>query len=165
MATSDQFHSQVFDEFQPAKKVPDTLNVLTILTFVGSGVGILSSIWTYLTICQGIPKLVQTVNKVGEDSFWGRYLKDSIDVAYRHCDLKLPLLLVALICMVLCVIGALMMRKLSKKGYFIYLIGELTPPVVDTALAGGHINFMSFFSFLIPAVFLILYATQMKHMK
>jgi len=165
MSDTNQFHDQIFDDFTPKKKMPDMLNVLTILTFIGSGIGLISQIYSYATVCDSITKLTDAMNKLGEDSTMGRMMKDSIEVAYRSCDLKLPLLLMSIVCIALCVIGAIMMRKLNKKGFYVYLIGELVGPIGVMVMIGMSFGIMSIIGCVIPVVFLILYGTQLKHMK
>ena len=44
MTDFNQFHDSVVDIQQP-KKLPDMLNVLTILTFIGCAIGIISAIY------------------------------------------------------------------------------------------------------------------------
>jgi hypothetical protein len=165
MTDANQFHTQVFDEFQPKKKMPDMLNVLTILTFIGSGIALINSFWSYLKVCDNINPTIEAINKVGEDSTMGKFLKGTLDIAYKSCENKLPILIMSLVCVTLCIVGAIMMRKLNKKGYFIYLIGEIVPILGMMVLVGMSMGFLSIITLIFPVVFLILYGTQLKHMK
>ncbi|KAA5533250.1 hypothetical protein F0919_11935 [Taibaiella lutea] len=165
MSDTNQFHDQTFDEFTPKKKMPDMLNVLTILTFIGSGVGLITYIYNYVTVCGSITKMTDAMSKFGEDSTMGKMMKDSIEIAYKSCDLKMPLLIMNLACVILCVVGAILMRKLSKSGFYVYLIGELVGPVGVMIMVGMSFGIMAIVGILIPVVFLILYGTQLKHMK
>jgi hypothetical protein len=59
------------------------------------------------------------------------------------------------------------MRKLKKTGFYIYLIGELLPWLTTFifigAIAFGGLAII--FGILFTAVFVILYATQLKYLK
>jgi hypothetical protein len=165
MSDINQFHDQTLDEFTPKKKMPDMLNVLTILTFIGSGLGFIMYIYNYVTVCSSIPKMTETMNKFGEDSTMGKMMKSSIEIAYKSCDLKMPLLIMNLACVILCVVGAILMRKLLKRGFYVYIIGELIGPIGAMVMVGMSFGFMAIIGILVPVVFLILYGTQLKYMK
>lgn len=141
------------------------LNVLTILTFIGSAIGALNAIYSYATICNSITKTEEALSKVGSSGTMGKILTDTLEMAYKSCEMKLPLLIMNLVCVLLCFIGAIVMRKLNKRGFYIYLIGELVGPIGGMVLIGMSMGFMAIFGILIPIVFLILYGTQLKHMK
>jgi uncharacterized integral membrane protein len=165
MTDTNQFANQVFDEFQPKKKMPDMLNVLTILTFIGSGISIITSFWDYFKGCDRINETIEAINKVGEDSTMGKFMKSTLDIAYKSCEMKLPILIMGLVCAILCIVGAIMMRNLNKKGYFVYLIGEIVAPLAMMVLVGMNMGIIAVISIFFPVLFLILYGTQLKHMK
>ena len=77
------------------------------------------------------------------------------------------------VCVIICLIGVLMMWKLKKTGYFIYIIGEIAPPVVSLAFAGhsglgglfeSFYMFSMIIGFLFPIAFIIMYGMNLKHM-
>jgi hypothetical protein len=82
-------------------------------------------------------------------------------VGFEHKNLLLG---VNLLCLVLCLIGAIQMRKLKKSGFFIYLIGELAPVFVLGGLLTSLTNINFMFSVFFAFLFVILYATQLKHL-
>jgi hypothetical protein len=161
MTDVNQFHDSFSDVPPPAKKLPDMLNVLTILTFIGCGIGLLGSIYNYFTIC----KSLEMMNKVGEDNPMAGMMSAMADTIQKQCEMKLPVMIIGLVSVVLCFIGAMQMRKLKRTGFFIYLVGEVAAPVSLLLMVGGGGGIMTTIGFIIPVVFVILYATQMKHLK
>jgi hypothetical protein len=148
------------------KSLPGMLNVLTILTFIGCGIGFLSSGYSFISSNSSqMEKLQEQREKMSEQTgFAKKFFDDSFDMAQVGFEYKNLLLGVGLVCIVLCLIGAIQMRKLKRSGFFVYIIGELAPVFVLGGLLTSvtNINFMFsvFFSFL----FVILYATQLKHL-
>jgi hypothetical protein len=161
MTDYNQFHDSINVPPPPVKKIPDMINVLTILTFIWSAYEFLSGIAGYFMACK------QTMPDGGENlskTPFGGLFSSLQETLVRSCEMKVPLLIVHLLTPVICVIGAIMMRKLKKSGFFLYLLGELVGPAVAVALLGGGI-IMIVGHFFFPLVFVILYATQVKHMK
>ncbi len=78
----------------------------------------------------------------------------------------LPLLLVGGLGIILCFVGALMMRKLKKDGFWIYVAGQLLPIIGSFALLGmaQFTGITSYAMFIIPIVFIALYAGQRKYL-
>lgn len=161
MTDVNQFHDSFSDMPPPAKKLPDMLNVLTILTFIGCGLGLLGAIYNYFTIC----KSLEMMSKVGEDNPMAGMMSSMVDFMQRSCEMKLPVLIMSLVGVLLCFIGAMQMRKLKRTGFFIYLVGEVATPVALLLMVGGGGGIMTTIGFIIPVVFIILYATQLKHLK
>ena len=58
------------------------------------------------------------------------------------------------------------MRKLQKNGYYMWLIGELLPIVGTLIFIGiGFFTGTTGFFLIFPLLFIILYTTQLKHLK
>jgi len=148
------------------KSLPSMLNVLTILTFIGCGLGFLSSAYSFISSNSSqIEKMQEQREQMGEQTgFMKTFFDDSFEMAQVGFEHKNLLLAVNLICLVLCLTGAIQMRKLKRSGFFIYTIGELAPVFVLGGLltSVSNINFLfaAFFAFL----FVVLYATQLKHL-
>lgn len=79
----------------------------------------------------------------------------------------IPMMIVGLVCIILCLVGALWMRKLKKDGYWIYVAGELAPILAGLFIMGTA-QYTSIWSVLfgvgIPATFVVLYTLQRKHL-
>ncbi len=151
-------------EFQ-VQPLPRGLNVLTILTFIGCGIG---AIFTLAT-----PWLMKfSLNMMNKAAESGTDLtpKQAADMEVSKKAIELtqanmvPLLAIGVVGIVLCFVGALMMRKLKKDGFWIYVAGQVLPVIGSLALMGmaQFTGVTSYFMFLIPFVFIFLYSRQRK---
>ncbi|MFY7963917.1 MAG: hypothetical protein ACOVO1_03380 [Chitinophagaceae bacterium] len=151
-------------------KLPSTLNVLTILTFIGSGFAIVFSALTpwFMKLMKGFSDkalsgdaAAQLTPKQVEDM---RKSSEMFDLVSKNFSITIP---VTIICAIACIIGAVMMRKRKKDGFVIYSIAEILPIVVSTILM-GMAQFNGVFSIVIafglPLLFIVLYATQRKYL-
>ncbi|RYY97499.1 MAG: hypothetical protein EOO11_10710 [Chitinophagaceae bacterium] len=159
----------------PASR-PKGLNILTILTFIGCGLG-------YLGVLAGLfmskdynaqrAELEDNLDKMGSSGF-GRSLLESqlesleknrayFEHAYEYRYIIFGSMLVFI---TMCLIGAIRMRQLRKSGFPIYAIGELAPIAVTIALLGfsGDGTWKTYLGYIIPVIFVALYAAQRKHL-
>ncbi len=152
-------------------KLPSVINTLTILTFIGSGLGIVSGIWSYVKSASNLAKMEEMVNSPELDKLptfaKKMYSPESLEL-YRKLDVnKLSLAVVNILGCLLCIYGALEMRKLKKSGYYTYCIGELIP-FVGSLLFVGVAFFTNGWTVLLGvgfvAIFIILYGLQLKYM-
>ena len=148
------------------KKLPDTLNVLTILTFVGCGLSYIFSLLIYY-FTSNAASTVEKMSQRGSS-------QEEIDMFLKSADNRNILLISGLVFTTLCLIGALRMRKFKKSGYFLYLIGEIAPIVVSAGLfgtisSGSPNSARSIIGMVtgigIPVIFVILYSIQLKHLE
>jgi hypothetical protein len=152
------------DEFaQP--KLPTMLNVLTILTFIGCGISFLFTIFS--------PKIWSfSKDMMAKAQSSGKEIsaKEAADMQKSLAQIELaeanmiPLMVIGLACTTLCLVGAIMMRKLKKDGFWIYTAGELLPFVVTPIIMGmGQLKETGNIFFLVLAIaFVAMYATQRK---
>ena len=129
MTDFNQFHDSLNIAPAPTKKMPDMLNVLTILTFIGCAYYLLSGIYSYFTICKSIQLIEGSMNQIGANNPMAGMMDSAMQTIHKQCEMKLPILIMTLVSLLLCFIGALQMRKLKKTGFFIYLVGEIAAPV------------------------------------
>lgn len=142
--------------------IPQGIKVLSILTYVGSGMQILGSVFNYFMSAYSVKQLEAMKEMEKQPSLQGMssFFKWSTDATLKQYEYRLSLLLVSVVSAVLCIYGALQMRKLKKQGFVIYSIAEFTFPLVTTVLTG----FVSgVFGLLVAVLFVILYAVQQKH--
>jgi len=150
-----------------SQKLPGMLNVLSILTLIGSGFVGLSGIYSYFTVCESIKKM----EELDLDSLGGgamaKMMENATELLQKQCDHKLVILIITIVSVALCVVGALQMRKLSKSGFLLYTVGELLYPIASVLVLGmgSMAGFALVSSLLFPVVFIILYATQLKHLR
>lgn len=127
---------------------PTFLTVLCILTWIGSGLGLISAIWG-----------VFVGNAVAE-------LGGGENLAtLQYANLA---------CVVLCLIGAIMMWQMKKTGFYIYAVGELAPIILSFAILGemgaatglgGAMAAAGAIAAIFPIAFVVMYALNLKHMK
>lgn len=151
------------------KKLPTMLNVLTILTFIGSAFQLVSIPLSKfgMKFAKQAMDNPEVLEKLSE-----RDLQD-IEKQGRAFDMMManttPLWIVVILSAALCVYGAIQMRKLKKDGFYIYSVGEILPVIGYVIIIGWDLTFINnqsyFFNIGIPLLFIALYASQLKHMK
>jgi uncharacterized BrkB/YihY/UPF0761 family membrane protein len=152
--------------------LPPGLNVLTILTFIGSGIQLLFVIFGFLRAQSQYDekdKVLESI-KSGEMPGWVKsIMPDPANyemMLTKNLENKIPMLLLGVVAVFLCVYGAMQMRKLKKSGFTIYLVGQLLP-FATTALFVGFFMFSGLMFILgcaITVLFILLYLTQRKHL-
>lgn len=153
---------------QQKNKLPTGLNVLTILTFIGSSVFGLLTIFTPMILKFSLSMMEKAT--ISSSELTTKQLADiekskaAIELSKQH---MIPMMIVGLVCIILCLVGALWMRKLKKDGYWIYVAGELAPILAGLFIMGTA-QYTSIWSVLfgvgIPATFVVLYTLQRKHL-
>ncbi len=163
--TGDQLTS-----FEEPKKIPDLLNVVTILTFIGCAIGAISSFYSFFTAKKSYDSLEQ-VQSSGQLDKAPDFVKkmagpEMLEMARKSLENKVPILIIGLVGIALCFYGAWQMRKFKKQGYYVWLIGEILP-IVATFVFIGSIALTPMFSLglIVPIIFIILYTTQLKHLR
>ena len=144
----DQAKDALNLEDKDMKKLPQMLNVLTILTYIGCGLGLLGILLGFLG--------VGLLSSLGSSSAQGAEIASTVS---KYATISLVLSLVGI---ALCFFGAMKMRNLQKVGFYLYVAGQLVPIIFTFATAGVSFGVMGV---IIPLVFIILYATQLKFLK
>jgi hypothetical protein len=151
------------------KKLPSMLNTLTILTFIGNGLGIISAIYSYSSAASNYDKVVQAQDSIDQmpDIVKKMMGADPVGIARKVLENRLPILLLNLVGCLLCFYGAWQMRNLKKPGFTIYILGDVVPFIALCFFIGTSMlfGFTGIFSLIITLVFVILYATQLKYLK
>jgi hypothetical protein len=159
-------------ENEQTKGLPVFLKVLCILTFVGAGLYALASLYNMVAFESSIKQLEMsneilssTDNPLGD-------MTGLIEATKKWGMLSYALGLTGCI---LCLVGALMMWKLKKTGFYIYVVGQIIPFIgsylLMSANTGGN-NFMGtvstisiVMSVIFSAAFVVMYAFNLKHLK
>jgi len=145
------------------QQMPQAINVLSILSFIGSAFQMISAIVSYFIL----PFSVQSVNetrameKTREMKPFSGFLKWSTESTLRQYEYRVPVLIVTIVAALICVWGVWQMRKLKKTGFTIYTIGELALPLFIAVVID---IWSSLFGFVIAVVFILLYYFQRKHL-
>ena len=153
-------------------KLPTGLNVLTILTFVGSAIQLLGALWTFFTAKQsydGIDKLSEQMNSENMPGWVKSMMGDPetmIEMIKKSYENRIPIVLLSLVAVILCFYGALQMRKLKKQGFLLYTIGELLPFLTQFLFIGAFAfsGVTMYFVMGIALLFILLYSMQRKHL-
>jgi hypothetical protein len=104
METSNQ-NTHLFED-QP-KPLSGTLNVLTILTFIGCGfayLGTLYNLYKAGSYETDRANLESQLDKIGEDGFAGQMLKSSLDMMDKSYEYRYILLISGLVFTTFCLI-------------------------------------------------------------
>ncbi|WP_153799488.1 hypothetical protein [Foetidibacter luteolus] len=152
------------------KKLPGSINVLTILTFIGSGITLLFSVFGFVRAEQGYKDMEKAINS---DDFekMPSFLKnmmtpEMLEAAKKSFENRVPILILNLIAVGLCIYGAMEMRKLKAGGYWMWLAGELLPFITIILFSGMAYltGFNGYIGIGIALLFIILYSTQRKYL-
>lgn len=150
------------------KKLPGSIGTLTILTFIGSGLGLIMYCMNYFRADKAVAEMEKARDNPDTPAFVKNMMTpEAIDQARLAAENKLPLMILNLIALALCVAGAIQMRKLKKDGYFMWLIGELLPYIATVIFLGtGSFKGIPFYIATgIVLLFVILYTNQLKYLK
>ncbi len=161
-----------YDDNRNQAKLPTGLNVLTVLSFIGCGIQLLSSLWTFFSSKSSFEnkdKLMEQINSNAMPA-WAKsmmgdpaHLEEMITKSYEN---RVPIVLLSLVAVALCFMGVMQMRKLKKQGFVLYIIGELLP-FVSLFLFIGAFTFSGFSFFIgvgISLLFIFLYFMQKKNL-
>jgi hypothetical protein len=168
MTDMNQIKDTLNLEDKDMKKLPSTLNVLTILTYIGCALGAISNIWNWIQAGSAM-KLYEQLGDLGGNtgnSALDKMMDAGLSLAKKQFENRHLLLIAGLLCIGLCFYGAMQMRNLKKTGFYIYTVGELLYPILYLVLIGGGIfaSLATGLSLIVGIVFVILYFTQTKHM-
>ncbi|MES2132631.1 MAG: hypothetical protein V4506_09785 [Bacteroidota bacterium] len=149
-----------------APKRPTFLTVICILTFIGSALAIISAIYGYFTISQSAAVFNTTLGSTEGLDQTGM-MSELQSTMQKAVENALPNLIIGVVCALLCLFGAIQMWKQVKMGFYIYCVGEIVPPIAGFILgAGGMVGSVgAIFGVVVAAVWVILYAVNLKHMK
>ena len=147
---------------QEVKKTerPTFLTVLCILSYIGVGIAVITSL------------VAITAGKAG--SMFMNAAKDiegmetsGMETASKGLKYASTVSGVSLISALVVLVGVIMMWKLKKTGYYIYIVGEIAPVIASFLLigmAGFFGGFMAMIGLIFPVLFIILYGLNVKHM-
>jgi hypothetical protein len=160
-------NTDLFNE-QP-KPLSGTLNVLTILTFIGCGLaylGLLYNLYTSGNYESQRAKIEEQMDKMGSNNVATKMMEGSLEMMEKTYQYRYVLFISGLVFTTFCLVGALKMRKQQKSGFPIYVIGEIAPVVLTGILIGFSLigGITTIISAVIALVFVILYSNQRKNL-
>jgi len=155
------------------KRRPTFLTVLCILSFVGIGLVVISSLYNVIiysgdTVKNSLEQASQILQQ--SNNPFGNFIQNPDEYISAMFTMNLVNLISAMVCLV----GVIMMWKLKKLGFFIYTVAELASPIIAMILSGrigmGSAFFASFMvvimviSLIFALAFVIMYAVNLKHL-
>jgi hypothetical protein len=149
--------------FMEPKKRPTFLTVLCILSYVGVGIAIIGGAWNLITLQSTIDAMKMMADTglaalVGIDKSAVEAMENWGFAVYS----------IQIISALICLWGVLLMWKLKKMGFYIYVIAEILPAVATLLLMGGFgpMGTMAMvMSLIFPIAFIVMYALNVKHME
>ena len=153
------------------KKRPVFVTVLCILTFVSCGFAFISALWR-LAVGSNTEESFKQMKNMPQ--FKDGALEKMMEGAQKIQDWQVTADLLALGNVALCLTGALLMWKLRKSGFYLYVVGQILPMislygmysvVQNIPIFGMAMLIMSFIIVLFAIAFIIMYAINLKHMR
>ncbi|MCC6371770.1 MAG: hypothetical protein IT236_12245 [Bacteroidia bacterium] len=166
------------DPFLPEPKRPQFLSVLCILTWILSGIMLISTANNILNK-PSPEEQAEQIEKMREKL---PEAADSMEATFQKMD-ETPAkvnTLISLIALALSSLGAAMMWQLKKTGFYVYLLGELLPYLGLVFVGTAAFDFMAIMfkmnvatimgiavgiMLLFDGIFITMYAANLKHMK
>jgi len=153
--------------FVEEKKIPSTLNTLTILTFIGCGLMFLFSLATPALMNFSLKMMDKAA--ADPDNFSAKQLADmekSRPAMEMMVQNMTSLMIIWIAGVALCFLGALWMRKLKKDGFWLYVAGQALPIIGGLIILGKNqfIDWKSYAGLIVPIVFTFLYNAQRKYL-
>lgn len=166
MTTTEVYPEKTNFNGERRVQLPSSINVLTILTFIGSGIGLIFTA-LFPVINNFLLKMIDGQMESGRDISANDLAEMENGKAVIEASLAnmIPLMVIGFIGIALCVVGAIWMRKLRKDGYWLYVAGEILPVLGGLILLGTdqYTGVMSvIISLGIPLIFIALYTMQLK---
>ena len=172
--------SNLYDfETEPDKR-PSFLTWLCILTFIGSGWGIISAILSYTTAHKASTVFSENLHirdsVVRNDTakvtirrnrfFFSGKIKGSFSKMFQEDNIRKSAL-GKLIAAILTLTGALLMWQLKRPGFYLYIAGIIVAIAVPFYLFGNDLVAVgaSSFSNFFGLIFIALYALNLKSLK
>ena len=154
-----------FDEFKKPV-LPQTLNVLTILTIIGCSIlliGVIASPWATKFSKAMLENPATSENLSPKKLEDLEHTKQILAITEQN---MIPLMVIGIAGIALCFAGAIMMRKLKKDGYWIYIAGQAITIIGTLFILGSYqfADWKNYFGYLITLVFIVLYTTQKKYL-
>ena len=155
--------------FEAPTKPSSVLNTLSILTIIWSVISILQNAYTFLSIDKSyaeMKKLMESNGLENAPSFVKNLVnKDTLLQLESAMHFKIPILILGVFGSLLCLAGAIEMRKLKVHGYTFWLCGELLP-ILSTIIFVGVNAFagLSLLGLFFPALFIVLYSVYRKEL-
>ena len=152
--------------------LPTGLNVLTILTIIWCVISLGLSVFGFFSAKSSYDNKDQSIEMI-KSAQTPKFVKSMMGdpenfekMIVKSYENRLPILILAIVSVALCFVGALQMRKRKKQGYLLYVIGELLPFISLVFFVGFFVisGLPIIFSAAIALLFILLYTLQKKNL-
>jgi hypothetical protein len=166
--------AELFQHYEQPPPRPVFITVLCILTFIGSGWGVISHTVKYFTANSQAAAITLAKEKVNSDleksrddegSRFAKKLVNSIEGSPENIR---KAALSDIMGAVLCLAGAVLMWHLKRTGFYLYVAGTLVSAISPFVIFGGTNMgsvLSSFITTVIGLVFTVLYLVNLRYMK
>lgn len=158
----NNYNDQFANDLAPLPDRPQFLKILCILSFVACGLFIL--IYSLGSMAMGMSE--ETISGVWDKVIESQPQLESVNpVDFFHEIGKLCLY--NLLTNIASLVGVILMWRLNKIGFFIYVVAELATNFMglDMNIEGADKSSLSMiFSIAVDLVFIVMYALNLKHM-
>jgi len=160
--------------FEMPKKRPTFLTVICILSFIMGIYTVGTNAMQFFTFEKNYPtqmeKLEQTMSTLEEAGIDSGFSYNQVEngmIILEKTSQNFPTIIgISLLLTLLSLLGAFMMFKLKKNGFYIYTFANLFALLVPLALIDFSATmFMTAISGIFTIAFIIMYAVNLKHMK
>lgn len=164
-----------FQEQQAGSQRPTFLLVLCILTFIGSGWGILSNLFSVFTagVMNNSMNIEQYMNAErelengGASSFIAGFVNSSLDVLKVTAAHAREIAVIQLVLGVLSLVGAVLMFQLRRLGFYLYTAAQILSLLVLPYFAGFPflVALTTVWLAFVSLAFIVMYAVNLKYLK
>lgn len=152
------------------KQRPGLLSVLCILTFIGSGFGVLNKIMGM--IISPIKNFMNTEffemarENLPEEPFLKEFVEQALEIGQKAIEHLFEISLIQFVLYAASLTGAILMFQLKKTGFYIYTIAQAMLLFAPVIFLGFNfiVNIGILFSSVFTILFIALYAINLKKM-
>lgn len=151
------------------KQRPGLLTALCILTFIGSGFGVLNNIFGMIMspIKNFLdPAFFERILEEVHDDFARKIVEQVIEMGQKAIENIFEISLTQFILYAASITGAILMFQLKKTGFYIYTTAQILLLFVAPAFIGFNlfVNMGIMFGSVFTILFIVLYAINLKKM-
>lgn len=161
----DDLHNEIIEDINDDGnngQLPQFLNVLTILTFIWTGLTVIMGLYNLTTQAEQQRSIDQIRNMPGANIF-GSDMTETLQIMLDNIYLLQG---VAIGVAIFCGIGAFLMRKLKKNGYYIYVVASVVGVAIPISIIGlGTMGVMVLIGSIFTIAFIIMYGVNLKYLR
>lgn len=156
-------------------KRPALLTVICILTFIGSGWGVLYNLFSLFRAgmmdanfhMEQYSTMMGELENQGVPAFFHNLLSSSMEMIQAGLVYAREMAIINLVLGVISILGAILMFQLKRLGFYLYTAAQILLLFVASYFVGFSlvVVLQMFFSGIISLVFIILYGLNLKYMR